>query len=195
MSKKIEFYFDFVSPWSYMASTQLPALASKYEAEIVYKPALLGGIFKAVGNVAPATIPAKGKWLLLDLGRHAQKYGVPFQMPTHFPVNTLKGMRGALVAMQDGYFADYYAALWSAVWVMGRNVGDTAVLQTIIREIDQDPALFTQQIEAPAIKQELIERTNEAVSRGLFGMPTFFVDGEMYFGQDRLDFVEDALAR
>ncbi len=195
MSKQIDFYFDFVSPWTYMASTQLSSLAAKYNAEIVYKPALLGGIFKTVGNIAPATVPAKGKWMLIDLARHAKKYNVPFQMTPYFPVNTVRTMRGMLVAMQDGYFAEYYAALWPATWVDGRNVGDTAVLQEIIREIGQDPEQFAQRIEDPAIKQELIDRTAEAVSRGLFGMPTFFIDGEMYFGQDRLDFVEDALAQ
>lgn len=193
MSKQIEFYFDFTSPWSYMASTQLPALAEKYQAKIVYKPALLGGIFKTIGNQPPATLPARGKWMLIDLNRHAQKYGVPFNMTPHFPVNTVRAMRGALVALHDGYFEDYYAALWPAVWRDGRNVGDTAVLLEIVGEISQDPNTFAQRIEEPAIKQELIDRTAEAVERGLFGMPTFFIDGEMYFGQDRLNFVEDAL--
>ncbi|MCA9981557.1 MAG: 2-hydroxychromene-2-carboxylate isomerase [Anaerolineales bacterium] len=193
MSKQIEFYFDFTSPWTYMASTQLPQLAEKYNAEIIYKPALLGGIFKSIGNVAPATLPAKGKWMLIDLQRHAKKYGVPFQMPPIFPVNTVRVMRGVLVAMQDGYFEDYYAALWPAIWVDGRDLGNTAVLLEVVREIGQDPEQFAERIEEPAIKQALIERTAEAVERGLFGMPTFFIDGEMYFGQDRMNFVEDAL--
>ena len=191
MGKQIEFYFDYGSPFSYLADTQLPALASRTGAEIVYRPILLGGIFKATGNASPISIPAKGKYMALELDRWARHYRVEMKMNPHFPFNTIRLMRGAIAALQQKRFAAYHPATFSAVWSEGRNLGKEEVLRDLLQSVGIDPA----SIDGDEIKHELRANTDQAVAGGAFGAPTFFVNGEMFWGNDRLDFVEDALKR
>lgn len=197
MTRSLEFYFDFGSPTTYLAYTQLPALAERTGAEIIWKPALLGGIFKETGNQSPATNPAKGAWMGSDIRRFAKRYDVPFKMNPHFPINTLYLMRGALVAQRDGYFDLYTEAIFNAMWIDGKDMGDPAIVEQVVEQVlsaagIDGQALFAA-IQEPEIKQALIDQTAEAVERGLFGMPAIFVGDELFFGQDRLDFVEEAL--
>lgn len=191
MAKQIEFYFDYGSPFSYLADTQLPALARRAGAELVYRPILLGAIFKATGNSSPISIPAKGKYMGLELQRWASHYGVAMQMNPHFPFNTIRLMRGAVAAQREERFAAYHAQMFRAVWCEGRNVGKEEVLREVLQSAGIDPA----SIDGDEIKTQLRSNTDEAVSRGAFGAPTFFVNGEIFWGNDRLDFVEDALKR
>ena len=191
MTKQIEFYFDYGSPFSYLADTQLPALARRNGAEIVYRPILLGGIFKATGNASPITIPAKGKYMMLELDRWARHYGVEIKMNPHFPFNTIRLMRGASAALQADRFAAYHPQMFRAVWSEGRNVGKEEVLREVLENSGVDPA----SIDGDEIKSELRANTDQAVTRGAFGAPTFYVNGEIFWGNDRLDFVEDALKR
>ena len=191
MAKQIEFYFDYGSPFSYLADTQLPALGQRTGAEIVYRPILLGGIFKATGNASPITIPAKGKYMALELDRWARQYGVEMKMNPHFPFNTIRLMRGAVAGLQQDRFATYHPAMFRAVWSEGRNVGKENVLREMLESSGIDPS----SIDGDEIKNQLRANTDQAVARGAFGAPTFFVNGEMYWGNDRLDFVEDALKR
>ena len=196
MSKQIEFFFDFGSPTTYLAYTQLPELASDSGAEIVWRPMLLGGVFKATGNTSPVTVPAKGRWMTDDIGRWAQRYGVPFEFNPHFPINTLALMRGAagLQMRQPDAFARYVDAMFRAMWVAPRNLGDPAVLAATLTEAGFDAAAFTALVGDPEVKARLVANTEEAVARGVFGAPTCFVDERMFFGQDRLDFIREALA-
>jgi 2-hydroxychromene-2-carboxylate isomerase len=191
MGKQIEFYFDYGSPFSYLADTQLPALAQRSGAQIVYRPILLGGIFKATGNASPITIPAKGKYMALELDRWARHYGIELKMNPHFPFNTIRLMRGAIAAQQQDRFASYHAAMFRAVWSEGRNLGREEALREMLESAGIDPA----SIDGDEIKNELRANTDQAVTRGAFGAPTFFVNGDMFWGNDRLDFVEDALKR
>lgn len=193
MTRTVEFYFDFVSTTSYLAYTQLPALAERINAQIVWKPALLGGIFKETGNSAPITVPAKGAWMYKDLMRFAKRYNVPFVLNPHFPFNSLHLMRGALVAQRDGYLERYINAVFPAIWVDGLNMTDPAVAGPVLAKAGIDAEALFEAIQAPEIKHALIQETAQAVERGVFGMPAFFVDDELFFGQDRLDFVEEAL--
>ena len=191
MAKQIEFYFDYGSPFSYLADTQLPALARRNGAEIVYRPILLGGIFKATGNASPITIPAKGKYMMLELDRWARHYDVEIKMNPHFPFNTIRLMRGAVAALRQERFAEYHPPMFRAVWSEGRNVGKEEALREMLESSGIDPA----SIDGDEIKNELRANTDQAVARGTFGAPTFYVNGEIFWGNDRLDFVEDALKR
>ena len=194
MSKTIEFYFDVGSPTAYLAHKRLQQLKHQYGCVISYIPVLLGGLFKASGNSSPVMVPAKGRYMMMDdLPRFAKLYGVPLNNNPHFPINTLNLMRGAVATLDGGHFDAYIDAVFNAIWVDSKNMGDLeAVIGTLTAGgLDADSILASTQ--NPVIKQTLIDNTDSAVQRGLFGAPTMFVDGEMFFGQDRLQFVEIAL--
>lgn len=197
MSKTVEFFFDLGSPASYLAYTQLPALCRECDAELVYRPMLLGGVFQATGNASPAMIPAKGRYMMRDLARFAERYGVAMRFNPHFPINTLTLMR-LLVAVQlhrPARFADALQVLFQAIWVDGANLSEPAKVAEVLAGAGFDVAALYAQIAEPTVKEALKASTEEAVKRGVFGAPTCFVGDEMFFGQDRLDFVRQALCR
>lgn len=195
MSKTLEFYFDFGSPTAYLAHKRLGQLASQYDLELIYKPMLLGGVFKATDNTSPVAIPAKGAYMMAhDLPRFVRRYGVKLNPNPFFPINTLNLMRMAIAAEQLGCAAAFNEVVYDAVWVQEKNMGDEAVVQAVLEEHDLDAAGLQKLARDPAIKSALIAATEAAVARGIFGAPTLFLGDEMYFGQDRLDFVEEALA-
>jgi 2-hydroxychromene-2-carboxylate isomerase len=195
MPKQVEFFFDVGSPAAYLAYTQLPRIAREAGAEIVWKPMLLGGVFKATGNASPVTVPAKGKWMMGDLGRYAKQYGVSFDTPPGFPINTLPLMRGAVGVQMRApeKFASYVDVVFKAMFGRPRDMREPAEIAKVVSEAGLDPKEFEALIADPEVKQRLIAITEEAVSRGAFGAPTYFVGGEMFFGQDRLEFVAQAL--
>jgi len=195
MSKTLEFFFDFGSPASYLAWTQLPRIASAAGAQIVWRPMLLGGVFKATGNQSPVMIPSKGAWMLKDLARFARRYGAPMNFNPHFPINTLTLMRGAAGYLDNERFTLFVQTIFEALWVQQKNLGKPEVVAEVLSAAGFDPAEFEQLVSDEAVKERLKANTEEAVNRGVFGAPTFFVGGEMHFGQDRLDFVAEALAR
>jgi 2-hydroxychromene-2-carboxylate isomerase len=196
MTKTVEFFFDVGSPTAYLASTQIQKLASDVGATLVYRPMLLGGVFKATGNSSPVTVPAKGKWMFSDMSLWAKRYGVTLKMNPFFPINTLPLMRGA-IAMQmrmPEKFDAYLSAVMNAIWQDKKNMGDPAVIAETLAQIGLDPAAFMAMIGDDEIKAALVKNTEEAVSRGVFGAPTFFVGDQMFFGQDRMMFVKEALS-
>ena len=195
MSKQVEFFFDFGSPTSYLAWTQLPRIAAAAGAQIIWRPMLLGGVFKATGNQSPVTIPAKGRYMLQDLARFARRYGVPLAFNPHFPINTLTLMRGAAGYLDTERFQPYVQAIFEALWVQQKNLGQPEVLGEVLGAGGFDPAEFERLVNDEAVKQRLKASTEEAIERGVFGAPTFFVGNQLYFGQDRLDFVAEALAQ
>ncbi len=194
-TKTVEFFFDFGSPTTYLAHTQLPQLQRETGAEIVYRPMLLGGVFKATGNSSPVMVPAKGRWMGADIARFAKRYGVPFSFNPHFPVNTLTLMRGAvgLQLRQPAQFMAYVNAVFDALWVQPRNLGEPAEVAAVVAAAGINAEALSALVGDPEVKAALVASTEEAVNRGVFGAPTFFVGDQMFFGQDRLDFVRDAL--
>jgi 2-hydroxychromene-2-carboxylate isomerase len=194
MSNKVEFFFDFGSPTSYLAWTQLPGIATMADAQIIWRPMLLGGVFKATGNQSPVSIPAKGRYMLQDLARFAKRYGVAMNFNPHFPINTLTLMRGAAGYLDTPQLQPYLHAVFDAMWVQQKNLGNPEVLAEVLTTAGLDGAAFAALVNDEAVKQRLKDTTEEAVKRGVFGAPTFFVDKQMHFGQDRLDFVAEALA-
>lgn len=196
MSKTLEFFFDLGSPASYLAWTQIEAVCRDRQAQLLWRPMLLGGVFQATGNASPAAVPAKGAYVFTDLSRFARRYGVPLQRNPFFPVNTLTLMRAA-VAMQlkqPGRFQAYLGAMFKALWVEQLNLGDATVLTEVLTRNGFDAQSLLGWAAEPEVKEALKSNTEEAVRRGVFGAPTFFVGPEMFFGQDRLDFVKEALA-
>ena len=193
MAKTVEFYFDYGSPNAYLAYHRLPAIAERTGATIVNRIMLLGGVFKESGNHSPIEIAAKRPNAQNDLIRFANRYAVPFRRNPFFPINTLRLMRGAVAAEEGGYLPSYSEAIYRAMWVDEKNLGDAEVLRQTLIDARLDPAAFEQAINAEPVKEKLKTCTSAAVKRGVFGAPTFFVGEEMFFGQDRLDFVEEAL--
>jgi 2-hydroxychromene-2-carboxylate isomerase len=191
--KTVEFLFDFGSPTSYLAYKRLPTITGRHGARIQYTPILLGAVFKATGNASPAAVPAKARYMNLDLARFAKRYGVILNFNSHFPVNTLPLMRGALAYQPTNHFDMYVNAMFDAMWAHPRNLNDQAEIAHVLNDIGVEPDDFLARIERPDVKEKLKANTEGAVARGVFGAPTFFVNGEMFFGQDRLDFVEEML--
>jgi 2-hydroxychromene-2-carboxylate isomerase len=194
--KTFEFWFDFGSPAAYLAFTQIPSIEAATGAKAIYRPMLLGGVFQATGNHSPATIPAKGKYIFNDFNRYSKRYGVPFNNNPHFPINTLLLMRGAIgmQLQQSEQFLAYCSAVFQAIWIDALNMNDPATVGTALHKAGFDPYKLMAIANDQATKDALKADTTEAVSRGVFGAPTFFVDDQMYWGQDRLDFVKEALA-
>lgn len=193
MTKTLDFLFDFGSPASYLAYKRLPALAARTGAKIVYQPMLLGGVFKATGNASPASIPAKGRWTGIDFRRWAKRYGTEFTFNPHFPINTMQLMRGATGLIDDMRFMTYCDMVFDAMWREPKNLGDPNELIPVVRRAGLAPEDFRALTEREDVKERLRATTEAAVARGVFGAPTFFVGEEMFFGQDRMDFVEEAL--
>ena len=196
MSKQVEFYFDFGSPYSYLAYHQLPKIAQAKGATVVWRPMLLGGVFQATGNHSPVEVPLKGAHLQTDLQRWAKQFGVRFTMNPFFPINTLPLMRGATALQIKGGddFERYLAAIFGAMFETPRNLAQPEEIGKVLHAAGFDPGQFLAMINDQGVKDKLKQDTADAVARGVFGAPTFFVGSEMFWGQDRLHFVEDALA-
>ena len=195
MPRTLELFWDFSSPYSYLGSTQAEALAERTGATLVWKPMLLGGVFKSIPEQVDAPLltwaDAKRMHALKDLHRWADSYGVPFAFPSRFPTNSLKAMRTYL-ALPDERRKTFREKTYRAYWAEDRDIADDATLRELLGEGANEVLQRTQQSE---IKQALIDATNEAVTRGVFGAPTWVVGDELISGQDRIPLVERALTR
>lgn len=193
MRKRVEFYYDLGSPYSYLASTQIERICEEYDAELEWKPFLLGGVLKETGNRAPLEVPNKRAYMVKDLASWAKHYGVQLNFPDLFPLNSVKPMRGALAAKEKGKIRDYTHNLFRLYWIEGRDLSQDEILKNAVSEIGMDANWFLQRIGEQDIKDKLRDETAEAVKRGAFGAPTFYVDEKMFWGNDRLIFVEECL--
>ncbi|MGJ7544875.1 2-hydroxychromene-2-carboxylate isomerase [Variovorax sp. LT1R16] len=196
MSKQAEFFFDVGSPASYLAWTQLPKLCADAGAKLVYRPMLLGGVYQATGNASPATIPAKGRYTGIDYARFARRYGVPIETNPHFPIITLYLMRlvtGTQLRHPER-LQPLLQSVFKALWIDALNLNEPALTAKAVAEAGFTAEEATALANDPEVKALLRTNTEEAVKRGVFGAPTTFVGTEMFFGQDRLDFIREALA-
>lgn len=199
VTKTIEFIFDFGSPNAYLAHKVMPDLLARTGASIAYTPCLLGGIFKATGNKAPmvqyADAPAKLAYEHLEMRRFIEKHGLTaFRMNPHFPVNTLLLMRGAMVAADEGTLDRYIDVGLKAMWEDGIKMDDPETAASYLSANGFDGPALLARMQEQAIKDRLVANTEAAVARGVFGIPSFFVGQELFFGKDRLGQVEEALA-
>lgn len=193
--KSVEFYFDLGSPYSYLAYYRLLQMAEQQEIQIVYKPILLGGVFKATGNRSPIEIPVKGVYSILDMQRWSEYYHIPMHMNPHFPMNTLTLMR-ILTGVQLLHlekFEQVLKLLFDAMFGTPQNLNEPTVLAEVLKPSGFSVEDIMSIVQSDVVKQKLITETEQAIQRGIFGAPTFFVGDEMYWGQDRLHFVEQAL--
>jgi 2-hydroxychromene-2-carboxylate isomerase len=193
--KTFDFYFDFGSPATYLAFTQIAKIQAETGSTCIYKPMLLGGVFQATGNHSPATIPAKGKYTFKDFSRYAKRYGVVLKMNPNFPINTMTVMRAAvgLQRTQPDQFILYCQAIFEAIWVNSLNLNDPATTGKVWANAGFEPSALLALCSEQATKDALKTITEEAVTRGVFGAPTFFVGEEMFWGQDRIEWVREAL--
>jgi 2-hydroxychromene-2-carboxylate isomerase len=198
MSVTVDFIFDFGSPNAYLAHRTLPGVLQRTGASVRYIPCLLGGIFKATGNQPPMVAfgGVKGKldYEMLENRRFIARHGLTrFRFNPHFPVNTLLLMRGAVAAEMDGYLADYVEAGLVSMWEQGLKMDDPEVYVVAMTKAGLDGAALLERAQAPAVKARLVENTTAAVERGAFGIPTFYVRDEMFFGKDRLGQLEEEI--
>ena len=199
MSKTVDFIFDFASPNAYLVHKIVPEIEARTGAHFNYIPCLLGGIFKATGNQAPMIafggIKNKPEYDALEMQRFITRHNLTgFKMNPHFPVISLMLMRGALVAERDGYLMAYIDAMIDAMWEQGLKLDDAEVLHKALADAGFDADKIMADMGDDPIKAKLIENTEAAVARGAFGIPTFFVGDEIFFGKERLGQVEELLA-
>lgn len=194
------FYFDFGSPNAYLAHRVIPGIEQRTGARFRYLPVLLGGLFKLTGNQAPmiafAGIPAKLAYERKEIQRFIARHGLTaFRMNPHFPVNTLALMRGAVAAEAEGVLADYVESMFHFMWEDPRKLDDLEVLASTLTEAGLPSARLLERAQSQEIKDLLAANTQDAFEHGAFGIPSFLVGGELYFGKDRLDAVEQELGR
>ena len=192
------FYFDFGSPNAYLSHRVIPEIEARTGVEFEYVPVLLGGLFKLTGNRSPMEafggIKNKLAYENRETQRFIQRHGLTaFAMNPHFPVNTLRLMRGAVAAQRQGVFEAYVEAGFRAMWEQGLKMDDPEVLAAALKDAGLDAGALMAGMEDPEVKQALMDNTNAACEAGAFGIPSFVVDGELYFGKDRLREVEEAI--
>lgn len=193
--KVIEFYFDVGSPYSYIGFHRIQQIAQQYQAELIWKPMLLGGVFKATGNSSPMAVPAKARYSMRDLKRWSDLWQIPVQMNPYFPINTLQLMRliTAVQLFQPEVFLNVLTGIFNAMFGQPRNLNDLNELIQLMQELGLEVAQVKSWLEDEKVKSELKVITEEAIARGVFGAPSWFVDDELYWGVDHLHFVEAAL--
>ena len=199
--KTVEFYYDLVSPYSYLAHREVSRICDEHGAELSLRPMLLGAVHNAVGLQAPVATPAKARYQAEDIRRWAQRYGLPMEFPSPFPFRTLKTMRAAMFLKERGELEAFTREAFALYWEEGgapkglREADEDGPVSEAARRIGADPDEVLAGASAPEAKEALKAATGEAVGRGVFAAPTFFVDDEMFWGNDRLHFVEEALRR
>lgn len=196
---RLEFFYDCSSPWTYLAFEQVQPIADRYGVAVTWRPILVGGIFNTINPSVYASrenpIPAKAAYMRKDLQDWAGHAGLTIRFPQAvFPVNSVKAMRGAIVMAELGLQVRYARAVFEAYWRDEQDISQASVLADIVLRLGQDPAEFLAAIDAQPIRQALRANTDEVVARGGFGSPTLFLDGEMFFGNDRLPLIEARLA-
>ena len=188
MIKPFEFYFDFGSPYSFLAHKQIRKIESDNSIKIKYIPILLGGLLKLAGIKANADIPIKGKYMIKDCKLWAEKNQITFKFNNYFPINTLNLMRSTIVAEKKNFAENFINKVFDAIWKDGLNLNDDLIIEKLLKNLDINPKSFLLEATEPAIKTELKKRTEDAFKMGLFGAPTFVVNNKIFWGQDRIEF-------
>ena len=188
MIKPLEFYFDFISPYSFLAHKQIREMENKEGIKVIYKPVLLGGLHNLHGIKAPAFIPAKAKHMVRDCKLIAEKNNIRFKFNSYFPIRSLNLMRGVLVAEEDNVKKYYIDNIFNTIWQDGLNMNDAIVIQKILQNLNINPKTFSLRTTSSLIKDLLRKKTNDAYEKGVFGAPTFVVNNKIFWGQDRIEF-------
>jgi 2-hydroxychromene-2-carboxylate isomerase len=197
MTAAIEFLFDFSSPYSYIAAEQIEDFAARHGRTVDYRPILLGAVFPVSGMRPLTEIPVKGAYSRHDFARSARFAGLPFQMPEPFPIGTVQAARACLVLQEQdpGRVPEFVRRAFRAYFVQGRNLSQAPVVEQVLAEAGADAAAVLAATGRPELKERLKSQVEQAVARGVFGAPFFFVDGEPFWGSDRLPQMERWLSR
>ena len=198
MTTTVEFLYDFGSPNAYLSHCVIPEIESRHDVKFEYVPILLGGIFKSTNNVSPAislqNIPNKAAYTQVETARWLARYPVDkYERNPHFPVNTLMLMRGATYARDKSFYHDYINAMFTAMWVDGKKMDDPEVVIQTLTDSGLPTSEIVAAVQEADVKGALIAATEDVVNRGAFGSPTFFIEGDMYFGKETLRDIEERL--
>ena len=189
MIKPFDFYFDFISPYSFLAHKEIQKLEKKESIKIKYKPMLLGGLHNLHNIKAPAFIPAKAKFMIRDCKLIAEKNKIKFKFNSYFPIKTLNLMRGIFIAKEDDFQSFYIDKIFDAIWKDGLNMNDQNIMDKVIKNMNINPKTFFLRASNQNVKVLLKNKTDEAFDKGIFGAPSFLINNKIFWGQDRLDFV------
>ena len=189
MIKSFEFYFDFASPYSFLAHKQIRKIEKENSVVIKYMPILLGGLFNLSGIKANADIPIKAKYMIKDCKMWAEKNNISFKFNNYFPIKTLNLMRCVLVAEKKDFTQMFINKIFDAIWKDGINLNDNLIVEKLLKNLDLNPKTFLVEASEAKIKEELKNRTNNAYKKGIFGAPSFLINNKIFWGQDRIEFV------
>ena len=189
MIKSFEFYFDFASPYTFLAHKQIRKIEKENSIKIKYMPILLGALLKSTGIKANADIPIKGKYMIKDCKLWAEKHNITFKFNNYFPINTLYLMRCVIVAEKKNFAQNFINKVFDVIWRDGLNLNDNTIVEKLLKNLDINPKIFLMETVDPKIKDELKNRTDAAYNKGIFGAPSFIVNNKIFWGQDRLEFV------
>ena len=189
MIKSFEFYFDFGSPYSYLAHEQIKKIEKENSVKIVYMPILLGALLKLSGLKPLVDIPIKGKYMIRDCKLCAEKYNIEFKFNNYFPIITLNLMRCALVAEKKNFDRDFINKVFDAIWKNGLNLNDNTIIEKLLKNLNINSKIFLAEALSFELKNELKKRTDDAYNKGVFGTPTFIINNKIFWGHDRLEFV------
>ena len=188
MIKPFDFYFDFVSPYSFLAHKEIRKIEKKEGIKIRYIPILVGGLHNLHGIKAPAFIPAKAKHMIRDCKLIALKNGVKFKFNSYFPIRSLNLMRGVFVAEEDNIKSYYIDSIFNTIWQDGLNMNDQIIIEKVLKNLGINPKTFVLRSSSSIIKESLRKKTSDAYEKGIFGAPTFVANNKIFWGQDRIEF-------
>ena len=189
MIKSFEFYFDFASPYSFLAHKQIGKIEKENSIKMKYMPIFLGDLLNLAGIKANVDIPIKAKYMIKDCKLWAEKRNITFKFNNYFPIKTLNLMRCSLVAEKKDFAQIFITKIFDAIWKDGINLNDNTIVEKLLQNLDLNPKTFLMEAIEPKIKDELKKRTDDAYQKGIFGAPSFIINKKVFWGQDRLEFV------
>ena len=195
MTKSIEFYFDFSSPYAYLGFKEIKKYEKKYPFQIRYMPIFLGGLHNSAGITPAAFNKIKSKHMIQDTKLVAKKKNIKFSFNSYFPIKTLNFMRGAIIAKDDNYEKIYVEKIFDSIWRDGLNMNDNIIINKVLKNLDLNPSIFFGKVSDIKIKDKLKKLTNDALKKGIFGAPTYYVNRKIFFGQDRLSYAIDEIKK
>jgi len=194
MTPRIRFYFDYESPNAFLAWIELPKLAERYGAALDLVPVLYAGLLDAHGQIGPGEMPAKGRWMGKNVLRKAALLGVPLNLPELFPFNPLLALRVSILPLEEGDRRSVIDALFRAIWVRALPISEASVVTTLLDDLGLSGSTLVAQAQTPEVKARLRRQTDEAIARGVFGVPTMEVGDELFWGYDDFPYLERFLA-
>ena len=189
MIKPFDFYFDFASPYTFIAHKEIRKIEKEHSIKVKYMPILLGGLLKLAGIKPNIDIPVKGKYMIKDCKLWAEKYNIVFKFNNYFPIITINLMRCVLIAEKKGFAQNFIDKVFDAIWKDGLNLNDNAIVEKLLKNLDINPKTFLMEALETKIKDDLKKKTDDAFKLGIFGAPSFIINNKIFWGQDRLEFV------